>query len=351
MKVINALAVSQLGVPLGLSAQVWWARSSDRRAKGKHRDQKKPEEKEIGRWLDAMEQTRQVMRLHAPGVRLWFQLDREGDAWPVLDQADKGEHWFTIRGNHNRRVTLPDGRQTYLREVLSAQPEMTRYKLPVTAGPRRSERIANMVVRTCAATLDFRDKRTKRHFPKTVNVVLAREEDTTPPGEKPIEWMLLTNRPIDHKEHLEQIVFGYAQRWRIEDFHRTWKSGACCVEESQLRSKESIVKWATILAAVAVRIERIKLLSRKEPERPATDEYKPLEIRAITLLRFGKSSKQRLADSAPLTLAQATLWVAQLGGYTGKSSGGPPGSIVLARGLKEVAAAVRTLQALGDSSD
>ena len=26
-------------------------------------------------------------------------------------------------------------------------------------------------------------------------------------------------------------VFGYAQRWRIEDFHRTWKSGTCRVEK------------------------------------------------------------------------------------------------------------------------
>ncbi len=33
-----------------------------------------------------------------------------------------------------------------------------------------------MLVRACKATLDFRDKRTSRHFSKTVNVVLAREE-------------------------------------------------------------------------------------------------------------------------------------------------------------------------------
>lgn len=350
LKVINALAVSSLGVPVGLTAQVWWARP-ERRPKSKHRDQKRPEDKEIGRWLEAMEQTRQMMALHAPGPRLWFQLDREGDAWPILEQADKGEHWFTVRGSHNRRVILPCGRQTYLREVLSEQCEVARYDLPVTGGRHRSERVAKMAIRTCSVTLEFRDKRTKRRFPKSVNVLLAREEGTTPPGEKPIEWMLLTNRPVDRKEHLKQIVFGYAQRWRIEDFHRTWKSGACRVEESQLRSSESVVKWATILAAVAVRIERIKLLSRREPDRPATDEYSPIELRAIALLRFGTAAKQRLSDSAPITLAQATLWVAQLGGYTGKSSGGPPGSITLARGLKEVAASVRTLKALGNSRD
>ncbi len=51
------------------------------------------------------------------------------------------------------------------------------------------------------------------------------------------------------------------------------------------------------------------------------------------------------------TLAQATLWLAQVGGYTGKSSGGPPGSVTLARGLKEVEIAIRTLTALREACD
>jgi len=92
-------------------------------------------------------------------------------------------------------------------------------------------------------------------------------------------------------------------------------------------------------------VERIKLLSRREPERPATDEFSPIELRAMVLLRFGKSGKTKLADGAMPTLGEATTWLAQLGGYTGKSSGGPPGSVVLARGLETLSVAVRTLEA------
>ncbi len=345
LKVISVLAVSARGVTLGVTGQVWWIRS--KRRPSKHRDDRKTEQKEIRHWPEAMEQTREVMRLHAPNTRVWFQLDREGDAWPILQQADADEQWFTVRGNHDRRVILPNGKKIKLRRLVSSQPIVSRYSLPVAPGPHRLERTANMLVRACKATLDFRDKRTSRHFSKTVNVVLAREEGATPADEKPIDWLLLTNRPVGTEEALQQIVFGYSQRWRIEDFHRSWKSGACRVEETQLRSKDSAIKWATILAAVAARVERLKLLSRQEPDRPATDEFSAIELRAIKLLRFGKSAKKQPTRATAPTLAEATLWVAQLGGYTGKSSGGPPGSVTLARGLTQVQAAARALEALG----
>lgn len=348
LKVISALAVSPSGVPEGLISQQWWARPKKRGKK--HRDQRRTEEKEIQHWLDAMEQTREVMAKHAPKTRCWFQSDRETDAWPILNDADKAGHWFTVRGNHNRRVKLATGGKTYLRTLAGAQPEICQYSLPVTPGPNRSARQALMVLRAFSATLDFRDKRTSKHFFKTVNVVLAQEKGTTPPGEKPIEWLLLTNRPIDTQEQLQQVVFGYAQRWKIEEFHRTWKSGACRVEEMQLRTSDAAIKWATILASVAVRIDRIKLLSRREPERPATDEFTKLELRAIILLHFGASAKKRLATGNVPTLGEATYWLAKIGGYTGKSSGGPPGSVTLTRGLKEIQSVVRALEAMEDKS-
>jgi hypothetical protein len=350
LKVISVLAVSAEGVTLGLTGQVWWTRSQQRPKK--HRHYRKPEEKETRHWPEAMAQTREAMRSYAPKTRAWFQLDREGDAWPILEQADADQHWFTVRGAYDRRVLLPDGSKTYLRTLLASQPVVSRYSLAVAPGPNRRGRTATMVVRACQATLDFRDKRNHRqHFSKTLNVVLAREIDTTPAGEKPIEWLLLTNRPVGTEKELQQVVFGYSQRWRIEDFHRAWKSGACRVEESQLRSEDAAKKWATILAAVAARVERLKLLSRQEPDRPATDEFSPVELRALKLLRFGKSANKQPGSATSPTLAQATLWVAQLGGYTGKSSGGPPGSVTLTRGLTQVQTVARALQALDPSCD
>ena len=42
----------------------------------------------------------------------------------------------------------------------------------------------------------------------------------------------------------------------------------------------------------------------------------------------------------------ATRWLADIGGYVGKSSGGPPGSMVIGRGLKKIAPVVDALRTI-----
>jgi hypothetical protein len=329
-----------------MSSQQWWKRAEKTRRQ--HRDELRPSQKETKHWLAAIQQTREMIEQHAPGTRCWFQLDREGDAWPILLEAGIGDHWFTIRACRNRWVSLPDGGKTFLKTLIAQQPVKICYPLQVRGGAsNREARSAIMAVRACTVTLLLRDKRTRKQTPHIVNVVQARETGTTPKGEKPIEWTLLTNRPIETVEHLTDVVLGYSMRWRIEELHRTWKSGRCRVEQTQLRSAGAVIKWATILIAVAVRIERIKQMSRETPDRPASDEFSPTEIKAVILLRFGKAATKKVPTQTTLTMAQITLWIAELGGYTGRtSSGGPPGSIVIGRGLDSVRPAAKALQAL-----
>lgn len=345
LKVMNAMVLSADGVPLGISSQRYWTRAERRR--DQHRDKLRPEEKETQHWLDAIKQTREVMAEHAPSTRCWFQLDREGDAWPLLKAAGLDHHWFTIRACRNRRVRLPDGQWTYLWSLLEQQPVQTTYALEVRATGKRKARKANMVVRACKVTLEIRDKRTNERFQLDVNVVQAMEQGSTPVGEKPIQWTLLTNRPIEVMKDITDVILGYSMRWRIEELHRTWKSGACAVEENQLRSASAAIKWATILIGVAARIERIKQLSRERPDLPATDEFSPAEIKAAALLYFGKAGKAKVNAAIKPTIADVTLWIAFLGGYTGKtSSGGPPGATVLSRGLETVRAVAQAIEAL-----
>jgi len=199
----------------------------------------------------------------------------------------------------------------------------------------RTERSALCAVRAQTVTLAIRRTKNGPIRPYTLNVVSVRESRTNPRGEKPIEWFLLTNHPIRSQQDVERIILGYTFRWRIEDFHQAWKTGLCNVEETQLHSTAAVIRWSTILAAVAARSERLKHLSRQTPDQLATIELSDLEIETLRLLR-AKYGPRKEKQPRKLTIALAVRWIADLGGYMGRSSSGPPGSITIQRGLSRL---------------
>src|SRR5207249_3583268 len=134
---------------------------------------------------------------------------------------------------------------------------------------------------------------------------------------------------VESLDDAKLVIYGYAQRWRVEECHRTWKRGECDVESTQLRSFAALVRWAIILAAVATRIERLKRFARTAPATPATIELSPLEVRALKMLKFDKDMPDR-----DVTIAEAVSWLAELGGFANKYSGKQPGAVVLGRGLR-----------------
>ena len=148
--------------------------------------------------------------------------------------------------------------------------------------------------------------------------------------------MLLTNGEVGTLESALSIVAGYCYRWRVEDFHRSWKRGHCDVEETQLRTKDRVIRWATMLAAVATRVERLKHLARTQPDAPATIELSKLELKALRAAKTRYKSRVETIPRGVPSIAQAVRWIADLGGYTGKSSGGPPGSITIGRGFERL---------------
>jgi hypothetical protein len=352
LKVMTGLAVGADGATLGLLGQTWWARppapKRSAKQKTKERRKKRPSEKELRYWRETIE--RAAERLEEVGVEGWFQLDREGDAWPTLLALSQSGHLFTVRSAWDRAVQTTGRDKQYLRGRMAASPSFGCYELDVPGHGGRRARKAHMVLHAAQITLRLRDKRTGRIHPLTVQVVWVHEQGTTPAREKPLNWMLLTNAPIDSFEAACEVVRGYAMRWRIEEFHKTWKSGACNVERTQLRSRHAVIRWASILAVVATRVERLKYLARTEPDLAASEQMTPLELQVLMALkRRYKKRTESVPDAIP-TIAQAVRWLADIGGYTGKSSGGPPGSITIRRGLERVQMAVEGVLAWQDLS-
>jgi hypothetical protein len=348
MKVVCALAISPQGIPLGLSSIQWWARAPKNDRKGSAR---KLEEKELAHWERACAETVERVDAEAPECRIWFQLDREGDAWQLLLPLSENGHWFTVRGKANRRIMSETGARRYVLDEL-ARPGARKgaFLLDVAAAPGRTARQARISVSVARVTLTLRDRRNGRSRMLTVHAVRARESSPVPAGEKPIEWLLYTNRHVHSFEEARDVVHGYSKRWCIEEFFRTWKTGQCNVESTQLQGKQQVTIWATMLASIAARIERLKQLARTKPDLPATEELAEHEVEALVLLKQKRKKKTEKIPTGVPTIAQAVQWIAELGGYTGKSSGGPPGSATIGRGLERLAPAaemVRILQPKG----
>jgi hypothetical protein len=341
LKFIDALAVDPAGTVVGWLALTFWARSPERKvpARGTHARAARPlEEKETRYWIDTVKSARAVLDEH--GIRGWFQIDREGDGRDLLMALSDTKHWWTVRGNHDRSIEIEGGSKEMLRAQLATRPTVGAYELPVTARPGRTARVARVAVRVASVTLRLRDRKTDKITLFPVNVVWAHEDGTAPAKEDPIDWLLFTNRSIETFADAQLVIYGYSQRWRVEDCHRTWKSGECDIESTQLESPAAIQRWAIILGAVATRIERLKHLARNKPDSPATLELSPLEVRALKMLKFGADGRP---DETP-TIAQAVAWLAELGGWTHKySSGRQPGATVLGRGLRYLRPATHML--------
>lgn len=342
LQVMSAIAVTPDGTPQGLVGQSYWTRERMGRRKKDMRHKRRVQDKETQYWLDVIEQGRSAFAEVAPTTRPWFQLDRGGDAWPVLQLTADADFWITVRASWDRRVNPQDeAPQQYLWQTVKQSRPLGRYVQNVPAGQHRTARVATVEIRAQRVTLDLLAKPSTRHVQTEIWAVSAREIDTTPAGEEPIEWMLLTNHPAGTFEDARRVVFGYSQRWRIEEFHRSWKSGACRVEEAQLRDRDHLIPWAVILASVALRIMRLTYLSRTQPESPANLELSAPEIEAVIRLARPRDHRRGVMP----TIAQAVFWIAQMGGYTGKSSGGPPGALVIARGLRRIEPLVDVLVA------
>ena len=285
---------------------------------------------------EAIEGVEQRLAKHAAGTRAWYQLDRGGDCWPVLALAVEKKLLLTVRACHDRRVIDEKGCSTYLRSTLLKQPVLGHYVVELPKRKDRPARIARMSLRACQVVLRAR-LTSKRWRPIRLNAVLAQEiSDSDQP---PLRWILLTTAPVETLEDAEAVVRGYTFRWRVEEFHRAWKKGLCNVEDNQLQSRSAIIKWATILGAVAARAVRIAQLLRTTPDIPASQEFTDYEVAATFAI-----ARKKLDRRQQHSFKQIVDMIADIGGFAHKYSGGRPGPTVIGRGLARVTMVAHALK-------
>jgi len=117
----------------------------------------------------------------------------------------------------------------------------------------------------------------------------------------------------------------YAQRWKIETFHKILKSG-CRAEESRLRTAERLVNLLALFSILSWRIFWMTMLGRMAPGADPRGVFTDTEMH---LLQGG--------DPAFITLGHCIASLARLGGYLARSRDPPPGNLVIWRGLGRLA--------------
>jgi hypothetical protein len=341
LKVLNTLAVEDDGTPIGVPAQRYWVRTERVAPKSQYRC---AEQRESAHWRAAVEDVVERFDRIAPRTALHFVVDREGDASLLMRQILARGDDFTIRAHDTRRIAV-GGRRVAIRPALRRAPALARVWLHMPTRANRQAREVELELRAARVPMVLRDHHVRERKTHELTIVWVREVGRRPRGEPPVEWLLYTTQVGTSAQDAYAALQRYTYRWRIEEMHRTWKTGACCVEDMQLRSRDAAIKWAAMLAAVAARVEKLKHLARTAPDEPASAELTESEIQALIILKRDQKKRTETVPNEMPSIGQAVRWIADIGGFTGSKSSGPPGSVVIARGFERVSWAAKALEA------
>jgi hypothetical protein len=259
----SCLAVSHEGLTLGLLSQSSITRSVAKiNMTGYEKKQRDIEEKESNRWLETMTQSTKDM---PPGIEFLHICDREGDMYELFEKAISTCESFLIRVVQNRLTS--DGRKI-VNEIKKAEPkgEIT---VVIPRDSRRKIKKRESTLNISFKNFDIakpknRSKNTVLMSSVNVNVIYVKEKQ---PDEKiePVEWILMTNKPIQTAKEAFRYVGYYIQRWKIERFHFVLKSG-CTIEKIQLRKIEKINLLILLYSIIAVKIMNMTYLARLCPD-------------------------------------------------------------------------------------
>ncbi len=328
----STLALTPQGVPLGLLTQDIWAREAvepdlDTAARRTQRRQRPIAAKESYKWLNALQKAE---ALRPEGVELVHVCDSEADIYEMFQTVEEGGAKMLVRASQDRAV-VETGR---MREVLSQRPVSGYVTVEIPAQPGRMARTATLEVRYGDLTLrpPYRAPSCQADLHAlTLSMVWAREIDAPKTVTDPLDWLLVTNVPVRNLVEAVERLRWYRLRWPIEIFHRVLKSG-CKVEDCRLDTADKLMRYLTLKSVIAWRLFWMVQINRAQPDAVCTMVLAGHEWQALYVAIHRTSV---LPDTVP-TVRQVVRWIAQLGGFLGRTRDGEPGVTVLWRGWQRL---------------
>ena len=318
----DTMAVTPAGLALGvLDAQVW-VRDWEDKAAGRP-----IEHKESVKWLRSYQRAAKLQG-QLKTTRLVSVGDREADIYELFAMArehiEAGGPHLLVRATEDRRLAETSQK---LWERVEAQPVAGYREIVVPSRPGRTARQAALSVRFCEVLLS--PPQGKSAFGNIRLWAVHARERRAPTGTEAVEWMLLTTREVHDFDQACETLDWYVQRWMIEVFHRTLKTG-CRIEDRLLRTVPRLENCLAIDMMVAVRIMHLTWLARTHPHRPCTIYFENNEWKALSCFLTRKRTPQKTTP----TIREVVGWIAKLGGHLGRNADRAPGTQVLWEGIQ-----------------
>lgn len=328
------LALTPDRLCLGLLDAYTWTREPG--SLGQDKDPNRPlEDKESVRWVDGYRRVNELAETLGD-TRLTYVADREADIFDLFVEApcpETAADWL-VRGQHNR--VLADGRT--LRQHLAAAPVLTETTFERPASHGVKARVVHQQIKALRLNLPA-PRRPDRQLPDVEVTALLATEPHPPAGEQPVEWLLLTNLPVDTPAQALEKLSWYLCRWQIEVFFRILKSG-CRIEKLQLEKIERLEPALAFYMIIAWRVLFLTMLGRECPEMPCDVVFDTAEWHAVYIV-----SERKAPPETPPTLDSMVRRIAGLGGFLNRKSDGFPGPQTLWIGLQRAADFVMAMAA------
>lgn len=312
----TSIAINPNRVNLGVVQGSMWQR--DEKPTGHSRSTKKIEDKESQRWIMHYQSACDIQS-QAPETTIVSIADREGDIHEWFQYAENKpidqRAAYIVRAKANRTLLLADEERIPLWDYMNTSKSLGKYSVNIPKRNGEPGRQAKVKIHASEVQLAGKGK---NRLPLSLYAVYLKECNP-PEGQKGLEWMLLTDLPVDDITQAKIIIEWYRCRWEIETYFRVMK-GSCDIEKNRLRTEPRMLNCIAIYMIISWRLHSMTMLSRRQPDTPCTDAFSDREWKILWLI-----SKKTPPPKVLPKLREMIHLLGSLGGFLGRKGDGEPG--------------------------
>ena len=260
----NSLMVNEFGTPLGVFKQTYWTRSETYFGQSAARRRWPLRHKESYRWYDHFK-SGEALCDDCPNLEIVYVADREADFIELLAARKHDRMHYVIRSQYNRN--LQDTNEKLWEKVSKSELKYT-YSLTIQHPKTKKERVATVEVRFCPVIIALEKGRLAdgtKIPPVKLNAIEIKEINPPSDIDKPIYWVLLTTLEVLTIFDALTVTNYYVNRWIVERFHYTLKTGGADVEALQLETQHRLENAISTYSIAVMNVMKLKYLAQNQP--------------------------------------------------------------------------------------